>query len=137
MTDFGTLSSITKLPVLALHYGGAKSRVSRIIYRLDSLVCSGKSTNYPSEEASADRQNLWHNFDTFKNESQIEIENIKQQVINETNKIQEKFQQLQRNQTLDLQATKIELIDILEKSQNITITAFRASGVSSIGNPSK
>ena len=49
--DDGLLTSAKKLPVIKLHYGGSLNRMSRIIYRLDPLVCSGKSTHYPSEDA--------------------------------------------------------------------------------------
>ena len=50
MTDDGILSSPLKLPVMKLHYGGSKNNLSKIIYRLDALICSGKSQHYPSEE---------------------------------------------------------------------------------------
>ena len=51
--DSGILSSTTKLPVMQLHYGGSVSKISRIIYKLDPLICSGKSGNYPSEATKA------------------------------------------------------------------------------------
>ena len=136
MTDFGTLSSVSKLPVLALHYGGAKSRVSRIIYRLDDLICSGKSTYYPSEAASADRKNLWQNITTSKIESQIEIEKVKNQLVSERSSFQEKIEELENKQRTDIEATKSELKDMIERSLNSSIVAFRATGVSSLGNPS-
>ena len=137
MTDFGTLSSVSKLPVLALHYGGAKSRVSRIIYRLDDLICTGKSTHYPSEAASADRQNLWQNITASKEESQQEIESIKSQLVNERSSLQQKIEQLENRQRINNEATKSELMELVEKSLNSSIPAFRATGVSSFGDPSK
>lgn len=136
MTDFGTLSSTSKLPVVALHYGGAKSRVSRIIYRLDDLICSGKSNYYPSETASADRQNLWKNITTSKIESQLEIENVKNQLVSERSSFQEKIEQLENKQRTEIEAAKSELIDLIEKSQNSSTVAFRATGVTTVGNPS-
>jgi len=48
-TDAGVLSSTKKLPVMQLHYGGSVSKISRIIYQLDPLICWGKSKSYPSE----------------------------------------------------------------------------------------
>ena len=56
--DDGLLTSAAKLPVMKLHYGGSLNRMSRIIYRLDPLICYGKSTHYPSEEAEVKFKNL-------------------------------------------------------------------------------
>lgn len=50
-----------KLPVMKLHYGGSISPISSIRYKLDGMVCSGKRSFYPSELATAERDNLKSN----------------------------------------------------------------------------
>ena len=83
-SDIGFLSSKTKLPVMQLHYGGSVSQISRIVYQLDPMICTGKSGNYPSEATKAaltqlfnedvsfdsKLNNLKDEFITFRNESQ-------------------------------------------------------------------
>lgn len=56
--DIGILSSTTKLPVTKLHYGGSINSWSKITYQLDALICSGKSSYYPSEQEKAKYQKL-------------------------------------------------------------------------------
>ena len=51
--DIGILTSTTKLPVTKLHYGGSINSWSKITYQVDALICSGKSSFYPSEKDSA------------------------------------------------------------------------------------
>lgn len=83
-SDAGFLTSKTKLPVMQLHYGGSVSKISRIIYQLDPLICTGKAGNYPSEATKAaltqlvnednvlasKLNDLQDEFLTFRNESQ-------------------------------------------------------------------
>ena len=82
--DSGFLTSKDKLPVMQLHYGGSVSEISRIIYNLDALICTGKSGTYPSEATKAALNKLFNEdisivakindlqdeFVAFRNESQ-------------------------------------------------------------------
>ena len=43
---------------MKLHYGGSISPISSIQYKLDGMTCSGKRSFYPSELATAERNNL-------------------------------------------------------------------------------
>ena len=83
-SDSGFLSSKSKLPVMQLHYGGSVSKISRIIYQLEPMICTGKSGVYPSEATKSALEKLVNadisiasrldelqdEFSTFRNESQ-------------------------------------------------------------------
>ena len=57
-SDRGIIYSLSKLPIMKLNYGGSISPYSLINFRLGPLICSGKSTFYPSEMAEAERKQL-------------------------------------------------------------------------------
>ena len=57
-SDQGTIYSLSKLPIMKLNYGGSISPYSSIHFKLGPMVCSGKSTYYPSESAQAERKAL-------------------------------------------------------------------------------
>ena len=56
--DRGIISSVTKLPISKLNYGVSISSYSSIHFKLGPMICSGKSTFYPSEKADAERKKL-------------------------------------------------------------------------------
>ena len=57
-SDRGVIYSLAKLPIMKLNYGGSISPYSFINFKLGPMVCSGKSTFYPSEMAEAERNQL-------------------------------------------------------------------------------
>ena len=57
-SDRGIIYSLSKLPIMNLNYGGSISPYSFINFKLGPMVCSGKSTFYPSETADAERKQL-------------------------------------------------------------------------------
>ena len=67
--DRGIISSVTKLPITKLNYGGSISSYSSIHFKLGPMICSGKSTFYPSEKADAERKKLKERI--FSNQCEI------------------------------------------------------------------
>ena len=84
VVDDGLLTSAAKLPVIKLHYGGSLNRMSRIIYRLDPLVCSGKSTHYPSEDVEVKFKTLTKKNNQLE-QKLVDIEEKLTSLSNETN----------------------------------------------------
>ena len=84
--DIGILTSTIKLPVTKLHYGGSMNSWSKITYQLGALICSGKSSYYPSEAARVKYQTL-HQKDNDLEKKLIKIQTLLNVSINETEAI--------------------------------------------------
>ena len=118
--DIGILESTTKLPVTKLHYGGSINSWSKITYQLDSLICFGKSSYYPSEEARVKYQKL-HQKDDELEKKLNEIQLLVNAAFNETEVIKmgidEKINNL-KNETQFLLNLSLNQTKEVEKSIN-------------------
>ena len=147
--DDGLLTSANKLPVIKLHYGGSLNRMSRIIYRLDPLICSGKSSHYPSEDAevkfkSLEEKNILlqqkltsmeEKFNSFANETDEAItatDGLIQDLSSETENNLSRFKSEQENLFNHTVASLSSKISLANRR-----VAFRWSGLESrTGDPS-
>ena len=149
--DIGILTSTSKLPVTKLHYGGSVNSWSKITYKLDALICSGKSSYYPSEAAKVKYQKLQQKNEQLEeklaevqeilNGSLIETKDIKTKMNERLNDLktetQNNFDTIKSEQNLRLNQTVLDLESSISKIKPKR-AAFRWTGMKSRnGNPSE
>lgn len=156
--DVGVLTSTSKLPVIELYYGGSVNSLSKIIYKLEALVCSGKSSYYPSEAAKVQYETLLQKSNQLEQklgESQELLKNALNDTQNFKLAIDDKIENLinqteisiatiqteqytLHNKTLDSLNETIESLESHIETIKPKLAAFRWTGMQSrTGNPSE
>ena len=155
--DAGVLTSTSKLPVIKLNYGGSVNLLSKIHYKLDALICSGKSSHYPSEEAKVKYQTILRKNNELEQKltgTQVLLESALNETQNFKLGINEKIQELtdrthdeiatmQRetyilhNKTVDSLNETVESLDTNIRAMEPKRAGFRWTGMQErTGNPS-
>ena len=67
-TDTGILTSMDKLPIFAVSYGGSLTPYSSINYNIGPLVCSGKKGVFPSEADDIEKERIKSRLRNLENE---------------------------------------------------------------------